>query len=261
MDTDQLRELYNDPQLYDDQNVDVTEDLPFWAEMAHRYSKKGLPILELGTGTGRVGIPLADLGHKVVGVDLSEEMIDRARQKAADLTGQEGGDISFVVGDLRTYIHPEKSPLIFFPYNSLTHMTTNEDLDRCFQRIRDNLTPDGRFIFSVFIPLPSFLSRTPDGLYPVGSFMSSQNGETIDLHESMNYDRWSQINHITWYFFRETVPEPIIQTLNLRMYYPQDWKYILAYHGFEIEHFWGDYDMTLPSLDSVNQIIVARRKP
>ena len=55
---------------------------PFFKEMAKRY---GSPILELGSGTGRVSLMLAEAGHEIVGVELSPEMLEIAREKLQKL--------------------------------------------------------------------------------------------------------------------------------------------------------------------------------
>ncbi len=256
---DEILALYDDAQLYDDQNADVTEDLEFWAEIAQRYSKPPLPIIELGAGTGRVSLSLADLGYPVQGIDLSNDMLNLARKKAADMTPADHGSLEFVLGDVRTYQPETKVPLVLFPYNSLSHLVTNEDLDRCLQNIHSMLEPGGRFVFSVFVPLPHFLVRDPEALFPVGTFRDSFSGKIIDVFESMNYNKWTQVNAITWYFFREGSDEPHVRTLSLRMFYPQDIEYLLKVNGFTLEQRFGDFDFSLPDADSVVQAIIAQR--
>lgn len=255
----QTLHLYDDPQLYDDQNADVSEDLGFWAYCADKYSKPGTEILELGSGTGRVSLALADLGFKVHGIDISPHMIELANSKIGSLTAEGSVHPVFQLGDICNYSHPERLPLIIYPYNSLCHMTDNDLIDKAFESIRSSCLPDGRFAFTLFVPLPKFLNRDPDALYPVGSFLDSVTGEQIDLFESMQYDRWTQLNHITWYFFKESLEEPIVRNYVLRMFYPQDTEYLLRAQGFKIEERYGDYDLTPISADSVVQAVIARR--
>lgn len=57
--------------------------------------KKGMSILDVGCGTGEISLLLAEMGYRVQGVDLSEDMMNKGRGKAA----QAGLDISFVKGD------------------------------------------------------------------------------------------------------------------------------------------------------------------
>ena len=66
--------------FYDWENAQTIgrRDVPFWRDLA---LKVGRPVLELGCGTGRIGIPLARAGVSVVGIDRSEPMLARARQR------------------------------------------------------------------------------------------------------------------------------------------------------------------------------------
>src|SRR5207248_7795484 len=71
--------------LYDPWSVSVVEDVDFYVEEARR---SGGPVLELGVGTGRVAIPIALAGLRVVGVDSSEGMLEVAAERA-ELAGVE----------------------------------------------------------------------------------------------------------------------------------------------------------------------------
>ena len=53
-------------------------DVPFWRTLALQSDG---PVLELGCGTGRISIPLARAGVSVVGIDRSDAMLARARQR------------------------------------------------------------------------------------------------------------------------------------------------------------------------------------
>src|SRR5436305_4442189 len=57
----------------------VTEDIGFYVDLA---IASGGPVLEVGVGSGRIAVPTALAGVEVVGVDLSEAMLDLARAKA-----------------------------------------------------------------------------------------------------------------------------------------------------------------------------------
>ncbi|HEX5501234.1 MAG TPA: class I SAM-dependent methyltransferase, partial [Thermomicrobiales bacterium] len=64
--------------LYDAFPFDA--DLPFYLELA---AAQGGRVLELACGSGRVLVPLARAGHRVVGLDASPHMLALAREKLA----------------------------------------------------------------------------------------------------------------------------------------------------------------------------------
>src|SRR5206468_10764449 len=81
-------------ELYDPWSASVVEDVAFYLEEARR---SGGPVIELGVGTGRIAIPIAAEGIRVIGVDSSRGMLDVCARRAA-LAGVE---LDLRAGDLR----------------------------------------------------------------------------------------------------------------------------------------------------------------
>ena len=71
-------EEYADPILYDKENESFISEMPFLLKWA---SKKQGTIIDLACGTGRVTIPLAKNGYKLIGVDIHKGMLNEARKK------------------------------------------------------------------------------------------------------------------------------------------------------------------------------------
>src|SRR5258705_8241998 len=107
--------LYRDGRHYDALNSFLVADIPFYVEEAR---KAGTPALELGCGTGRLTIPIAQSGVEIVGLDLSPSMLAHARTKAeaARLA------INFVEGDCRLFDLGRKFALIYMAFNSMQHL-------------------------------------------------------------------------------------------------------------------------------------------
>src|SRR6266566_6043139 len=80
--------------IYDPWSRSVTEDVPFYLEEARR---SGGPVVELGVGTGRIAVPIACDGIRVIGVDSSQAMLDVCARRAA----LAGVQLDLRVGDLR----------------------------------------------------------------------------------------------------------------------------------------------------------------
>jgi 2-polyprenyl-3-methyl-5-hydroxy-6-metoxy-1,4-benzoquinol methylase len=94
-------------------------------------------ILELACGTGRLTIPLALDGHDVVGLDASYAMIRAARAKAE----LKRAEAEFVQGDMHRFDLGRRFSLVIVSCNSLAHLTANDDIVECLNKIVRHLTP------------------------------------------------------------------------------------------------------------------------
>ena len=141
--------------LYDEWSRSVTEDVSFYVEEA---LASGGPVVELGVGTGRIAVPVALAGVRVIGVDTSPGMLEVCRQ-AAKAAGV-GGWIDLHEGDLRHPPVEERVPLVTAPFRSLLHLPTDEDRLAALAAVRGLLEPGGRFVFDVFAPSREDITET-----------------------------------------------------------------------------------------------------
>lgn len=112
------------------------------------------PALEFAIGTGRVALPLAARGVNVQGIDISEPMVAKLREKP-------GGDaIPVTIGDIATTRVPGEFQLVYIPYNSITNLTTQAEQVSCFESAARHLRSGGFFAVEVFVPE---LQRLPYG--------------------------------------------------------------------------------------------------
>ena len=92
--------------IYDDWSAHMTEDVPFYVELAREAEG---PIVELAVGNGRVAIPVArETGRKVIGIDRSPAMLAQARERAAAA----GVNVELREGDIRDLELAEPAALI-----------------------------------------------------------------------------------------------------------------------------------------------------
>lgn len=104
------------------------------------------PVLELAIGTGRVSLPLAERGLEVHGVDASEAMVARLREKP-------GGDrIPVAIGDFADVPADGRFALVFVVFNTFFGLLTQDDQSRCFANVAEHLTDDGLFVLEAFVP-------------------------------------------------------------------------------------------------------------
>jgi len=110
--------------------------------------------LELGIGTGRIALPLAERGVPVHGIDLSEAMVARLRAKP----GAEKIDVT--IGDFATTKVDGAFAVAYLVYNTIQNLTTQEAQVACFQNVAAHLEPGGCFVIEVGLP---DLQRLPFG--------------------------------------------------------------------------------------------------
>jgi len=102
--------------------------------------------LELGIGTGRVALPLADRGVEVHGIDASEAMVARLRAKAG------GESLPVTLGDFAEVAVEGRFALIYVVFNTFFALLTQEKQVQCFQNVAQRLIPEGVFLLEVFVP-------------------------------------------------------------------------------------------------------------
>jgi SAM-dependent methyltransferase len=142
--------------------------IDFLAELAGRGH-----ALELGIGTGRVALPLAQRGVQVDGIDLSEAMVSRLRAKPG------GKDIGVTIGDFATTSVGGSFSLAYLVFNTILNLTTQEAQVACFRNVAAHLEPGGCFVVEVMIPE---LQRLPPG-ETFRVFSASENYWGIDEYD------------------------------------------------------------------------------
>jgi SAM-dependent methyltransferase len=101
--------------------------------------------LELGIGTGRLALPLAELGVEVWGIDASTKMVERLRAKPG------GTDLPVEIGDFAEVDVPGNFRLIFVAFNTFYALRTQEDQLRCFLNVARHLEPGGAFVIEAMV--------------------------------------------------------------------------------------------------------------
>ncbi|MCY3554938.1 MAG: class I SAM-dependent methyltransferase, partial [Gemmatimonadetes bacterium] len=116
-----------DAGLYDSFSTGLEGDEAFYTEEATRVEG---PVLELGCGTGRIMIPIAESGVSIVGLDRAPAMLEVARRKMDALPDETKRRMEIVEGDMRTFSLERRFPLAIMPYRAFLHMMSGEDQRR-----------------------------------------------------------------------------------------------------------------------------------
>ena len=221
--------------LYDPWSRSVVEDVGFYVDEAVR---SGGPVLELGVGTARIAIPIAAAGPRVVGVDLSEGMLEVARERA-ELAGV---DVDLRRGDMREPPVEGTFTLVLIPFRSLLHMVTDDDRRQVLRAVAALLAPGGRLVFDVFTPGADDIAETH------GRWLQREPGiwERADWNEE------------TRTLILRVRGENADAEMSLAWLSVPEWKELLRDEGYAIEAVYGWFDRS-PWRGGEDSVWVCRR--
>lgn len=226
--------------LYDPWSRSVVEDVSFYVEEA---LASGGPVVELGVGTGRLAIPVAQAGVSVIGVDSSEGMLAVCREAAEAAGVSELVDLR--LGDLREPPVSERVSLVICPFRAFLHMQTDEDRRRALRAAHELLVPGGRFVFDVFEPLDDGIEETH------GRWLEREPG----IWERAVWDREARTLTLD-------VRGPEAEsTLCLAWLSPPEWHALLEAAGFEVEALYGWFDRRPHDGGLEDSVWIVRRPP
>ena len=243
---------YSDPEIYDLENSDFEPDGPFILALA---KKLGGAVLELGCGTGRVTIPLAQNGVEIVGLDIVPGMVERARQKSGEVS------IEWILADVRTFHLGRKFRLIFESGSVFRHMLTRSDQEAYLARVWEHLENNGQLVINLLFPRPRdlicteteedwFTEQHPDG-YEIRVSGVDKYDAIQQIKMETAYRRWTDVNG------QEIVR---VAPLSLRYIFPQEMEALLHYNGFEVVERYGDVNLSPLTNDSRYLIYICQKR-
>lgn len=180
-------------------NVPYEEWTEYLTGLLTEYGvRKGALIAELGCGTGSMTRRLAGAGYDMIGIDLSEEMLDVARYEHED----EEADILYLHQDMREFELYGTVAAIVSLCDSMNYITESRDLLSVFRLVNNYLDEGGVFIFDM------------NTVYKyetlLGDRVIAENREDCSLIWENYYDRETGLNQydITIYTKAEFEEEP-----------------------------------------------------
>ena len=129
-------------------NLGTPEQVAPMVDMLAELAGSGR-ALELGIGTGRIALPLAARGVEIHGIDASEAMVQKLRQKPG------GEAIPVTLGDFVELDLRERYSLIYVVFNTFFAPLSQEDQVRCFMNVARHLADGGVFLIEAFVPDPA----------------------------------------------------------------------------------------------------------
>lgn len=251
-----------DGALYDHEYRRRRADVTCDRELARRRLGGPGRILELGCGSGRVTVPLARDGHRVVAIDQSPAMLERLRGRIAALTPTVAARITVLEGDLRTFRAPGKFPLAIAAFNVLEHLYTRGEVDACLKRVAACLEPEGVFAFDVQLPDLAWLVRDPTRRWAKTRFTDPTTKRATYYSTNHDYDPVSQIAVIRLYYDPVDGRSPgRIVKLSQRKFFPAELEALVAHAGFRVVERFGDFSFGPLVGSSESQVLVCQIPP
>lgn len=255
-----MTEFYDSiSRFYDAENLEMTEDLHLYSLLAEMY---GEPILDVGCGTGRVMLHLAQEGYSCVGVDTSAQMLARAEHKIVDMP-EIASRSRFVLGDIESYNGDDLFRLILLPYHTFMHFQTQEQQLRVLHQLAKNLAPGGVMVFDLPNAGEAFATADEYTISLERTFTDPETGNQV-MQQSVNHlDRVKQLLHIQWIYDEIGVDKVVRRTiapLTLRYVFYSEMCLLLTATGLEVLNVYGDYEQG-PFMDGCERmILVAQRQ-
>jgi len=235
-----------------------TQDLAFYLASARDL---GDPILELGCGTGRITMALAQSGQHVTGLDLSEKMLERAAKKRAALEAEERQRVHLVHGDMTRFALGEQFRLVIIPFRPFQHLLEVREQMDCLHCVRRHLAPGGRLILDVF---QTAAERMHDPVHmretPITEYRASDGRQVRISERTAAFHRAAQQNDVEM-IYSVTHPdgrqERLVFAWPLRYFFRYEIEHLLARCGFSVAAEYGNFDRTPIQDDSPEMIWVA----
>ena len=228
-------------------------DVEWFSGLARRT---GGPILELGCGTGRIAVPIAQDGHHVVGLDRSAAMLERAERRAR----RANVEVRWVEGDMRAFSFNEAFALIFVAFNSFL-MLDPDDRWACLARMREHLAPRGRVAIDVFQPDPEIVVGKDGGVVDEWERVDPESARPVRKFSS-SHANVDGVTQRIWY--DETIDDGTVHriggTTTLHYLYRREADLLFSEAGFTIETLHGDYDGNPAGARSRKLLVVAKRR-
>jgi SAM-dependent methyltransferase len=253
-----------DPELYDlVSGADVGGDIDWYRRKAQ---ESGGPILELGAGTGRITLPIAQAGLAIHALDADRGMLAALKRKVDALPEAVQQCVTVIEGDMRSFQTDTRFALVIIPARAFLHNQTADDQLACLHRVNQHLQPGGQLAFNVFHPSLEYMAQHAGAFTGVWRWTATyqhSNGGSVLCSESTRYDTVRQrLQAYQRYEHCDAaghVTRTFLHRLELAYLYPSDIVRLLEQSGFRDVHIGGGFGGQPFSNDGDELVVEATR--
>jgi SAM-dependent methyltransferase len=224
----------------------------FWERIAREH--RGQRVLELGAGTGRVTVILARFAGAVVAIDLSADMLDRARARLARLR-----HVTLRVADMRTLALEERFDLVVAANDPFSHLVEDEDRAWAMETAARHLVPGGELVLDA-LRLPGGEAAAARGGEERERVRAvSLGGQSLLVRERWRCDRVSRRCEAR-YEYQMAGQTLVTSTFPARYWSMTELEVRCARAGLAITRCWGSYEGDRWDEQTARCLIVVARK-
>lgn len=234
-------------EFYDLDFEDFHDDASFYQRLVELHGER---VLELGAGTGRIAVPLAEAGAKVTGVDLSEGMLRIARERAGR------APLKLVEGDIREVRLRGRFDLVIAPLGTLQHMETPSDFVAALETMAHHLAEGGVAVVDVESPVPDDFDPRPQPL--IQHWTKGWRGGRVTKVVSVDAIPSEGTREVTWHYDVADAAgnlRRVTSVFPLRTYTSPEIELGARIAGLRVAARFGDYEFG-PYYDGAERLIV-----
>jgi SAM-dependent methyltransferase len=251
---------------YDHEHDAFQDDVAFYLDLA---AGAGPRLLEIGCGTGRVTLPLAQAGSHITGVDASEAMLARCRLRLAGAPARAAQRVALVRADARALGEqvPPDHAMAILPLNTFAHFARPADRQRALAEIRAHLVAGGRLVLDLDLDGPRRLLAQPGLLWLMGNWQTTPADPAPDAARQVTHfvsaapggdpDTIS-VTHIYDAQDKQGTVRRVVTTMTQAVLTHQELLLTLEQAGFAVEAVYGSYDLE-PYRSGAERIVVVAR--
>ncbi len=257
-----VAEFYAD--TYDESVPDWPGEMDFYRAYAAEARTKRQKLLDIGCGTGRIGIRLAQEGITMTGLDLAPKMLEGAKQKSAGME-----NVKWVKSDMCAFDLDETFGLAIIGGHAFQNINTPDGQVECLQCIHRHLTPGGRLIVHLdhqdFGWLGGLVGDQAGVFKPAESFTHQATGHQIRTARAWTYEPATQtaVCVTAWEAVGadgQVVDRWQTEPVRLHCIFRFEMEHLLRRAGYQIEQVYGDFFRHPLQDKSPSMIWVARRE-